>query len=235
MLKQVLHFLKPSKTVPTTPWMASKPWSLRPTRVIILFVGLTLFGLGDALIFQSTLGNSPWAVLAEGLSKHTPLDVGWSTVLIGFVVLLLWIPLKQYPGFGTISNIFLLSFALQLGINIFPIQHHVLWIRVLYVLGGIAIVGVGSCLYITTGLGPGPRDGLMTGIHRKSGVRVGRVRLCLEVLAMTAGWAMGGRLGLATFLFAFFIGNSLAICLDVLRKILSKYSGVTLPEIATEH
>ncbi len=219
MPKRIIHFLRPSRTVPVTPWTATSRWSLTPLRVFILFFGLTLFGLGDALIIQSTLGNAPGSVLAPGISKHSPLSLGWSTLLIGSLVLLGWIPLKQRPGFGTISNILIISFALQIGTDIFPIQHHTLWIRFAYVVAGIIIIGIGSAFYITCGLGPGPRDGLMTGIHRVTGIRVGRVRLFIEVIAMSIGWLLDGRIGIGTLMFALFIGNSVAISMGVVRKL----------------
>ena len=219
MPKRIIHFLRPSRTVPVTPWTATSRWSLTPLRVFILFFGLTLFGLGDALIIQSTLGNAPWSVLAQGISKHSTLSLGWSTLIIGSLVLLGWIPLKQRPGFGTISNILIISFALQIGTDIFPIQHHTLWIRFAYVFAGIIIIGIGSAFYITCGLGPGPRDGLMTGIHRVTGIRVGRVRLFIEVIAMSIGWLLDGRIGIGTLMFALFIGNSVAISMGVVRKL----------------
>ncbi len=219
MPKRIIHFLRPSKTVPVTPWTATSRWSLTPLRVLILWFGLAIFGLGDALIIQSTLGNAPWSVLAQGISKHSPLSLGWSTLIIGFLVLLGWIPLKQRPGFGTISNILIISYALQIGTDVFPIQHHTLWIRFAYVILGIIIIGIGSSLYITCGLGPGPRDGLMTGIHRVTGVRVGLVRLFIEVIALSIGWLLGGRVGIGTLMFALLIGNSVAISLGVVRKL----------------
>jgi len=135
------------------------------------------------------------------------------------VVLLGWIPLKQIPGFGTLSNIVIIAFMIQMGTDIFPMEHHNYWIRYAYVFGGIAMVGLGSALYITCGLGPGPRDGLMTGIHRVTGVRVGRVRLGIEVVALIIGWSLGGRVGIGTLCFALFIGNSVAIWLSVVGHI----------------
>jgi len=219
MDNRFLHFFKPSKVVPLTPWTATSRWSLTPVRVAILFFGLTIFGFGEAFLIQSTLGNSPWAVLSQGLSKHTPLSLGWSTFVISIVVLLLWIPLKQWPGFGTCANIVIIAFALQIGTDWIPVQHHNFAIRFLYVVAGIAIIAAGSALYITCGLGPGPRDGLMTGLHRVTGVRVGRVRLTLELIVLSIGWLLGGRVGLGTLMFALFIGNALAIWLNVVRRV----------------
>lgn len=211
--------LRPHRTIPHTSWTAQTRWSLTPARLLILIFGLTIFGFGEALLIQSTLGNSPWAVLSQGLSRHTPFSLGWSTFFISIVVLLGWIPLKQLPGFGTLANIVVISTALQIGTDIFPLEHHTLWIRFAYVFGGIALIGCGSAFYITCGLGPGPRDGLMTGIHRVSGVRVGRVRLVLEIIVFSVGWAAGGRVGIGTLCFALFIGNSVAIWLGLVRHL----------------
>ncbi len=211
--------LRPHRTIPHTSWTASSRWSLNPLRVAILTFGLTIFGFGEALLIQSTLGNSPWAVLSQGLSRHTPLSLGWSTFFISIVVLLGWIPLKQRPGFGTLANIVVISTALQIGTDIFPIEHQNILIRLAYVFGGIALIGCGSAFYITCGLGPGPRDGLMTGIHRVTGIRVGRVRLTLEIIVLSIGWLAGGRVGIGTLCFALFIGNSVAIWLGLVRHL----------------
>jgi len=215
----IKNLLRPHRTIPQTSWTAPSRWSLTPARVVILAFGLTIFGFGEALLIQSTLGNSPWAVLSQGLSRHTPLSLGWSTFFISIVVLLGWIPLKQRPGFGTLANIVVISTALQIGTDLFPIEHHTLWIRFAYVFGGIALIGCGSAFYITCGLGPGPRDGLMTGLHRVTGIRVGRVRLFLEIIVFTVGWAAGGRVGIGTLCFALFIGNSVAIWLGLVRHL----------------
>jgi uncharacterized protein len=215
----LLQVLRPHRTVPHTSWTAKSRWSLTPMRVFILWFGLSVFGLGDSLIIQSTLGNAPWSVLGQGIHFHSPLSLGWATFVISIVVLLGWIPLKQMPGFGTLSNIVIIAFMIQMGTDFFPMEHHNYWIRYAYVFGGIAMVGLGSALYITCGLGPGPRDGLMTGIHRVTGVRVGRVRLGIEVVALIIGWSLGGRVGIGTLCFALFIGNSVAIWLSVVGHI----------------
>ena len=216
---ELKHLLRPHRTVPRTSWTAPTRWSVNPLRLLILLFGLSIFGFGEALLIQSTLGNTPWAVLSQGLSRHTPLSLGWSTFFISIVVLLGWIPLKQRPGFGTLANIVVIALMLQIGTDIFPIEHHTMWIRFAYVFGGIALIGCGSAFYITCGLGPGPRDGLMTGLHRVTGVRVGRVRLILEVIVFSVGWACGGRVGIGTLCFALFIGNSVAIWLGLVRHL----------------
>ena len=218
--------LKPNKTIPITPWRAANTWDLGLSRndlerYLILFFGLIIFGVGEALLVLSTIGNSPWVVLAEGISKHSHFNIGEATFLISIVVLLLWIPLKQKPGFGTIMNIIGIATALEIGLNIIPSANQ-LFIQLIYIFIGIGLVGAGSALYITCGLGTGPRDGLMTGLHYKTGVRVGRVRLAIEIVALTIGALLGGTLGVGTALFALFIGQSVAISLGVVSRLTSQ-------------
>ncbi|MFM7624341.1 MAG: YczE/YyaS/YitT family protein, partial [Actinomycetota bacterium] len=134
------------------------------------------------------------------------------------IVLALWLPLKERPGFGTFSNILIVASAIDLGLHIFP-EQELLPLRYLYVFVGIALVGIGSAFYITCGLGPGPRDGWMTALHNRTGVRVGRVRLGIEVLVLTLGWLLGGTLGIGTALFALLIGQSIAISFGVVSRI----------------
>ena len=184
-------------------------------------MGLTIFGIGEAFLVVTGLGNSPWVVLSEGISVHTVLNIGESTFLVSVLVLLLWIPLKQRPGFGTIANIVVIAAAIEVGLFFIPAVESI-FLKYFYVLFGIALVGAGSELYITCGLGTGPRDGLMTGLHYKSGVRVGRVRLGIEVVAASTGALLGGSLGIGTLLFALLIGQSVAISLGVVERLTSK-------------
>jgi uncharacterized membrane protein YczE len=221
MSNPFVEFLRPHKTVPQTPWTARSRWDLSLPRVSVLFFGLFIFGLGDALLIQSTIGNAPWSVLAQGISGKFDITMGWATFAISSVVLLLWIPLKEKPGFGTISNITIIAAAIQLGVSIFPKQDN-FFIAVAYCLVGISMVGFGSALYITCGLGPGPRDGLMTSLHKVSGVRIGRVRLAIEGSVLIIGWLLGGTVGLGTLLFALLIGQSIAIGLGVVSRVTSK-------------
>lgn len=221
MLREILSHLKPHRTVPVVPWTAQSRWDLSFKRVLILFFGLAIFGLGDGLIIQSGLGNAPWSVLAQGISLKSGLSIGTSTLIIGSLVLALWIPLRERPGFGTLSNILIISLFIEIGTNIFPTQEDLLP-GLIFTLVGIAMVGIGSSLYITCGLGPGPRDGAMTGLHQRTGVRVGRVRLGLEVVVSIAGALLGGTLGLGTLLFALLIGQSVAISFGLLARLTSK-------------
>jgi len=224
--KKIVNMLRPSRTIPITPWRADSTWSLGTgkhhiQRLAILFFGLTIFGIGEAFLVVSSLGNSPWVVLSEGISINTILNIGESTFLVSVLVLLLWIPLKQKPGFGTVANIVVIAAAIEVGLFFIPAVESI-FLKYLYVLFGIALVGAGSALYITCGLGTGPRDGLMTGLHYKSGVRVGRVRLGIEVVAASTGALLGGSLGIGTLLFALLIGQSVAISLGVVERLTIK-------------
>jgi uncharacterized membrane protein YczE len=221
MSNSFLEFLRPHKTVPKTPWSAASRWDLNPARIGVLFFGLFIFGLGDSLLIQSTIGNAPWSVLAQGVSGKLDITMGWSTFAISSLVLLLWIPLKEKPGFGTLSNIVIIATAIQIGVSIFPEQSNYA-LGVIYCLIGIGMVGLGSALYITCALGPGPRDGLMTALHNSTGVRIGRVRLAIEGSVLVAGWLLGGTVGLGTLLFALLIGQSIAIALGVVSRVTSR-------------
>ena len=214
-------FLTPHKTVPITPWRAETRWQLSPSRVLILFTGLIIFGLGDSLLIQGNQGNAPWTVFAQGLTIKTGMSIGFATLLISTFVLLIWIPLRERPGFGTLSNIVLIATFIQVGTQIFPEQSS-MTTGILFDLIGIAMVGLGSALYITCGLGPGPRDGAMTGIHYRTGIRVGRVRLGIELVVLVIGWLMGGTVGIGTALFALLIGQSVAIFLGIVARLTQK-------------
>lgn len=213
-----IEAIKPHPTIPITPWRARSRWDISLVRTIILLAGLFIFGLGDSLLIVSHLGNAPWSVLAQGIAGKLDLSVGVSTLLISTLVLALWLPLRERPGFGTLANIVTIAFAIDVGIALFPEQKNFA-ARFMYVLVGIALVGIGSALYITCGLGPGPRDGLMTAIHHRTGVPVGRVRGAIEIVVLLLGWALGGRLGVGTALFALLIGYSVALSFGVVSRI----------------
>lgn len=217
-IRGLMEIFKPHRTIPLTPWRARTRWDLAPLRVTILAASLFLFGIGESLLVQSRLGNSPWIVLSEGISKRAGINLGWATWIISCAVLLLWIPLREKPGFGTFLNFLLIPLALQIGVDTFPQQHNFLP-GLAFACCGIVLVGIATALYISTGLGPGPRDGWMTGLHRRSGVRVGRVRMGIEAVVLTSGFALGGRVGLGTALFALFIGQSIAISCGVLARL----------------
>ncbi len=206
---QVLGWLRPARGVPVTRWRAPGRWSAPPGSLLILLAGLYAFGTGEALIVQGGLGVSPWTVLAQGLSTRLPLSIGAATLLVSIAVLLLWIPLRERPGLGTIANAVVIALALQVGVSVLPAAEG-LPMQLAFVLVGIAMVGIGSGFYLTTNLGPGPRDGMMTGLHLRTGLPVGRVRTGIELVVLGAGWLLGGTVGLGTVLFALLIGPAVA-------------------------
>jgi uncharacterized membrane protein YczE len=216
-VKRFIDALRPHKTIPITPWSASHRWDLSISRVSILILGLFLFGFGDSLIIISDLGNGPWSVLAQGVATRSNISIGSATFLISCLVLLLWIPLREKPGFGTLANIVVIAIGIDVGIA-FIGTPDLFIIQLLYVFIGIGLIGIGSALYITCALGPGPRDGWMTSLHRKTGIPVGRVRTAIEVSVFLAGWALGGRIGLGTALFALLIGYAVAAGFGVVSR-----------------
>ena len=183
----------------------------RPTRwqLVQVLIGLWLFGTGEGLVVASKLGNSPWTVLAEGVSKHTPLSIGAATFSISVIVLLCWIPLREWPGLGTVLNAVVIGVAIDTTLALLPHlgSHGVRWAALL---GGIAIVGLGSGLYLTAALGPGPRDGLMTGLHARFGWPLAGVRTGIELTAVTLGFFLGGTVGIGSVLFALLIGHAVS-------------------------
>jgi uncharacterized membrane protein YczE len=181
-------------------------------RIPRLVFGLILFGVGAAMMVLSHLGLSPWEVMAQGISFKTGIPIGTVGIMIGIVVLLLWIPLKEKLGIGTIMNVFIIGIVIDLTLWLAPESVDVLAVRWLLLVGGILLVGIGSGLYIGAGLGPGPRDGLMTGIARR-GVNIGLARFGIEITVLVIGWLMGGTVGIGTVLFAFGMGPLIAILL----------------------
>jgi uncharacterized protein len=186
-----------------------------------LLVGLSLFGFGEGLLVQSHWGATPWTVFAQGLAKHLHISIGWSTALISCVVLFAWWPLRERPGFGTLANLVIIAWVLDLTAATLPVAASDL-VRALYMVGAVAAIGVGSAFYLTTGLGPGPRDGLMTSLHRHLHVSVVYVRLTLEVVVLVAGWLLGGTVGVATAFFAATIGFSIGASLQGLSAVVAK-------------
>jgi uncharacterized membrane protein YczE len=219
---RLYELLRPSPTIPRLPWSAASPatWLPAPTTLAALLLGLVMFGIGEASLVNAALGTTPWTVLAQGIARHTPLDVGESTITVSVVVLLGWIPLRQRPGLGTVANIVVIGLMLDAAIRFLPHPHALGW-QLVQVAAGIAAIGVGSAFYLTANLGPGPRDGWMTGIHRVTGLGVATVRTALEVSALIAGGLLGGHVGIGTFAFAILVGYMLAATLRVLVAVTS--------------
>jgi uncharacterized membrane protein YczE len=180
-------------------------------RLTQLFAGLLLYGVSCALIILATLGNDPWDVLHQGLARQTGLGTGIWTVIVSGIVLLLWIPLRQRPGFGTVSNAIVVGLVMQVVLNGFA-PPDALPVRLLLMVGGVVLNGIATGMYIGARLGPGPRDGLMTGLAgRGHSIRV--VRTGIEVTVLVAGWALGGTVGVGTVIYALSIGPLVHITL----------------------
>ena len=174
-------------------------------RLVQLYAGLLTFALGEAMVVQAHLGILPWDVLHQGLVHQLGLTIGQWSVIVGAVVLLAWLPLRERPGLGTVSNVFVIGFSLDAFLAVLPVAH-ALPARILLLLGGILLNGVATAAYIGARLGPGPRDGLMTGLVRRTGGSVRVVRTTIEVAVVVIGWLLGGNLGVGTVLFALAIG-----------------------------
>jgi uncharacterized membrane protein YczE len=209
--------MKLSHKIPVTPWRAHSTWAVRPRMVAPLFGGLAAFGFGEGLLVQSQWGASPWTVFAQGIAKHAQISLGWATALVSAVVLVLWIPLRERPGFGTISNLVIIAYVLDVTTYGVAVPHAV-WLKIAYVVGAVASIGVGSAFYLTCNLGPGPRDGLMTSLHRRLHVSVVYVRLTIELVVLITGWLLGGTVGVATAFFAATIGFSIGASLNLLER-----------------
>jgi len=191
-------------------------WRASPATLAVLLVGLWLFGTGEALLVAARLGTSPWTVLAVGISRHTVLSVGEATLVISLAVLAAWVPLRVRPGFGSIANAVVIALAIDVMGHVLP-HPRALGLRLVLVLVGIALTGAGSGLYLTAAMGPGPRDGWMTGLHRQFGWPIARVRFGIEAAALTCGWLLGGTVGIGTALFALLIGWTVALALGIVR------------------
>ncbi|WFP17367.1 YczE/YyaS/YitT family protein [Citricoccus muralis] len=174
-------------------------------RVVQLLVGLFFYGVGLAMLVRSMLGAAPWDVLTLGVSNHVPLSFGMVIILVSVVVLLCWIPLRERPGLGTVLNALLVGPAADFALLMIP-EVSALWVRVLLMIAGVTMVGLATGLYIGARFGPGPRDGLMTGLHRVTGKPIWVVRTGLEIIVVTLGWLLGGVFGIGTVVFALAIG-----------------------------
>ncbi len=186
-----------------------------PRRLVQLYLGLVLYGLSMALFVRSDLGVMPWDVLHQGLSRQVGLSIGAWTVIVGAVVLLGWIPLRERPGVGTVSNVLVIGVAIDASLQVLP-EVGPLAVRVVLVGVGLVLNAVATASYIGARLGPGPRDGLMTGLVRRTGGSVRLVRTGIEVVVVVAGWLLGGTLGPATAAYALGIGPLVQVFLPLL-------------------
>lgn len=183
-----------------------------PRRIAQLLVGLFLYGIGIAFMVRGAIGAAPWDVLTQGIANHVPLSFGLITICVSVVVLLLWIPLRQRLGIGTILNALLVGPSADVGFWLLP-SPEMLWLKVLFFVIGLVTLAAATGLYIGANFGPGPRDGLMTGLARRTGWSLRAVRTGLEVSVVLLGWALGGVLGVATIAYALAVGPLVQFCL----------------------
>ncbi|RPG94851.1 MAG: hypothetical protein CBE46_001865 [Candidatus Pelagibacter sp. TMED286] len=212
-------FLK-IKKIPKVNWTSEKPYNLKPKFSTFFFLcfGLMLFGLGEGLLIVSFTGASPWSVLAQGISLNVNLSIGMITFLVSVGVLILWIPLGQKPGMGTIFNALIIAIMIDLCIKFVPTPssyNHQLILAIISVI----IVGIGGGIYLVSNLGAGPRDGLMIGLQKKTNLPLALVRATIEISVVSIGWYLGGIVGIGTLLFAFGIGPCVALGLYLVDKI----------------
>ena len=189
---------------------------LMTRRIGQLLLGLFLYGFAIAMMIRAALGIAPWDVLSQGIVLHTGLNFAIVTNIVGALVLLLWIPIRQKPGIGTVANVLLIGPSIEVGLWVLP-QVEQLVPRVLLLAGGLALLAIATGLYIGARFGPGPRDGLMTGIHRRFGWPIWAVRTGIEVTVLTAGWLLGGNVGIGTLAFALLIGPMVNVTIPWLR------------------
>ena len=212
-------FLK-IKKIPIVNWSSEKPLNFKPKFSTFFFLcfGLSLFGLGEGLLIVSFTGASPWSVLAQGISLNVNLSIGTITLLISIVVLLLWIPLRQKPGMGTILNALIIAIMIDLCIKYVPTPSNYIYQLILAVIS-VIMVGLGGGIYLVSNLGAGPREGLMIGLQKITNFPIAVVRATLEISVVSIGWYLGGTVGVGTLLFAFGIGPCVALGLFLVDKI----------------
>ncbi len=212
-------FLK-IKKIPKVKWSSEKPFNFKPKFSTFFFLcfGLSLFGLGEGLLIVSFTGASPWSVLAQGISLNVNLSIGTITLLISISVLILWIPLGQKPGMGTIFNAIIIAIMIDLCIKYVPTPSNYIYQFIMAVIS-VIMVGIGGGIYLVSNLGAGPRDGLMIGLQKITNFPIAVVRATLEISVVSIGWYLGGTVGVGTLLFAFGIGPCVALGLYLVDKI----------------
>ncbi len=210
-------------SVPSLFWSAPTPLSIKPPLLSVLFllVGLSIFGFGHAILFGSNFGVSPWMVLAQGLAIQFEIGIGLSIIVVSFGVLLFWIPLKEKPGIGTFINFFVVAAVIEITLPYIPYQTDIS-LKLLQVFLGILVIGIGGSIYLIANLGPGPRDGLMTGISKKTEIPMAYVRNALEISVVIIGWSLGGTAGVGTLIFAIMIGPVIVAYMYLMKTIFEK-------------
>jgi uncharacterized membrane protein YczE len=207
------------KKIPKLSWSSKSPRNLKPSfkTLFLLCFGLTIFGLGEGLLIISTIGASPWNVFHQGLFLNLGLSVGTWAFLVSLLVLLLWFFLDEKIGMGTILNFIII--AIMIDVSIYFFEAPELWInKFLLSIISVIMVGLGSGIYLIARLGPGPRDGLMTGLQKKTGFSIALIRGAIEIIVVSCGWLLGGTVGLGTLLYALGIGPTVAFALNIVKK-----------------
>ena len=212
-------FLK-IKKIPKVNWSSDKPYNFKPkfSTFFFLCLGLTLFGLGEGLLIVSFTGASPWSVLAQGISLKVNFSIGIITFFISIFVISLWIFLNQKPGIGTILNAVIIAAMIDVCLNYVSTPESFA-AKMILAVSAVLLVGIGSGIYLVANLGPGPRDGLMTGLQKKTNLPIAAVRAFLEITVVSIGWYLGGTVGIGTILFAFGIGPAVALGLFIVGRI----------------
>ena len=207
------------KKIPDLSWSSNDPFNFKPkfNTFSYLVLGLILFGIGETLLITANQGVSPWTVLAQGLSFQFNLSIGVTTFIVSIIVLFFWYPLKQKPGLGTLLNVILISIVIDLSTPILPYPK-TLFYQIIQSVFAVLIVGIGSGFYLTANLGPGPRDGLMTGLQKLTDKPIALIRTILEVSAVLIGFYFGGVVGIGTLLFAFGIGPAVSLGIFIVMK-----------------
>ena len=210
------------KKIPKNTWSSKKPLNFKPKFLTSFFLclGLVFFGLGEGLLIISYTGASPWSVLAQGISLNIDLSIGLVTFFVSLFALSLWMFLDQKPGIGTIFNIIIIAAMIDLSIAFVQTPQSYIG-QLIMAIVAVLLVGLGSGIYLIANLGPGPRDGLMTGIQRKTNLPIAVVRAFLEITVVSIGWYLGGTVGIGTLLFAFGIGPAVALGLFLVSKTFS--------------
>ncbi len=205
--------------IPKVKWSSDSPYNIKPSpkTLFFLFFGLSLFGLGEALLIVSKFGVTPWTVFAEGVAKNFDISIGLATFLVSVSILVLWVPLKQKIGIGTISNAIIIAFTIDLFVYLLPSSTNT-FLSIVEMIIGIFLVGIGSGIYLITNLGPGTRDGLMKGISEYFQKPIYLIRLSIEIIVVILGWLLGGTVGLGTLMFAVLIGPIISISLIVIKR-----------------
>ena len=205
--------------IPKVKWSSDSPFNFKPSLKTLFFLifGLTLFGLGEALLIVSNLGVTPWTVFAEGVAKNFNFTIGLATFLVSISILILWIPLKQKIGIGTVSNAVIIAVTIDLFVYLLPYSSNIV-LSIFEMIFGILLVGVGSGIYLITNLGPGTRDGLMKGISENFKKPIYIIRLSIEITVVILGWLLGGTVGLGTLMFAILIGPIISISLVIIKS-----------------